>query len=875
MAAISRKAADGEAVAARGRPRCELERWIDTYGEGATGAAYGRMNLRNVYANGQQVAGLDEAGKIDVLSRLTGFSNTDAGKTQVVAQAGDTLRSLAQRVYGNGNLWYLLAEANGLGEDPNGELVAGTSLTVPEAKTSSNDANTFKPYDPGEITGPTSPGLPYIEPPDKGCGTLGMIIMVIVAVVVTIYTAGALSGLVGAGMGTLTAGSAVAVGAIAGAAGAAASMAVGSAMGVASFSWRGVAAGAITGAITGGLASQFGSVGSAVNGTAATSTTAAVAPNFGKAIALSLANAGAGYAGQKLAGMDVSFSWRSIASSAVSSMVSAKVTPGIVDKFGLKKTDFGYDFASGLTSGMVSAGVRSSFGQTLHRSDYTTVVADAFGNALGNASARGIEAKSAAARQVESLDTEQRAHYDKARRNGVSHAEALNELKRMGIGVDSAQTFALGAQPGDPLIVETVEAPAPFDPYQEWRDDFNALCTGRVLFSPQGRDLSQTHSELIDWGISLVDAFESLSYGADNLDAMASILTAVQNRDTNSALLKPARLDPLELSGLDIDAVRARVAGGLAGSIESTYRLAQDTRRVVIDPNSYLSMSDLFGFLDTLAEGGTKLGHTTLTADIASMMPLAGAAVSGAQVYALELDKRDLGTMASIGMISPSAYQRALLDIGYEQNVTTVGAAIGGAPGKVGRIIQGAFVFGTPSDAEAGANLSKFERSVAAAQRRAATLTRHLTGELRSAYDLKWSQRGDLVEDLYLKHINPGDRFGNFKTLDDFNFTTGHAISVKSIDLGAARSLDPKTLEKLLKSYIDKVSSFTDHTQNVRVNGNVRIIDIGKRDVFSRELVLGYQQGQMSEAQRQVIESVQKYAAKPPKPVTFTLFPIR
>ncbi|WP_448482563.1 hypothetical protein [Pseudoxanthomonas mexicana] len=66
MAAVNRKAAGGAALATPGRPRCELERWIDTYGEGATGAAYGRMNLRNVYANGQQVAGLDEAGKIDV-----------------------------------------------------------------------------------------------------------------------------------------------------------------------------------------------------------------------------------------------------------------------------------------------------------------------------------------------------------------------------------------------------------------------------------------------------------------------------------------------------------------------------------------------------------------------------------------------------------------------------------------------------------------------------------------------------------------------------------------------------------------------------------------------------------------------------------------
>lgn len=351
----------------------------------ATGAALGKMNLHNVYADGQQVAALDEAGKLDVQSRMTGFSNTDAGKTQSVVQAGETARTLAQRIYGNGNLWYVIVDANALSVDADTALVAGESLTVPEVRTSSNDANTFKPYNPGEITGPTSPGLPYIPPPDKGCGTLGMIIMVAVAVIVTVYTAGALSGMVGAGMGTLTTGSAIAVGAIAGAAGSAASLAAGSMMGVASFNWTGVAAGAVTGAITGGLAAQFGSVGDAINGSIKAGVE--TAPNLMKAVGLSLANGAAGHAGQALAGTGASFSWKSIAASAVSSLVTGKYAEKVSDKLGLQ-SELARDFSYGMTGGMVSAAARSSFGQTLHRSDYAAVLGDAIGGAVGGAMSR-------------------------------------------------------------------------------------------------------------------------------------------------------------------------------------------------------------------------------------------------------------------------------------------------------------------------------------------------------------------------------------------------------------------------------------------------------------------------------------------------------
>nr|WP_246455233.1 LysM peptidoglycan-binding domain-containing protein [Thermomonas brevis] len=58
---------------------------------------------------------------------------------------GDTLQSIAQRVYGNGSLWYVLAAANAVTD---AELVAGSTLKVPSVKTTANDATTFKPFDP-------------------------------------------------------------------------------------------------------------------------------------------------------------------------------------------------------------------------------------------------------------------------------------------------------------------------------------------------------------------------------------------------------------------------------------------------------------------------------------------------------------------------------------------------------------------------------------------------------------------------------------------------------------------------------------------------------------------------------------------------------
>lgn len=362
-------------------------------GQAATGNVLGYMNQRIVYANGQQVAGLNEGGKIDVLSRLTAFSNSDSGKTQVMVQAGDTLRKVAQRIYGNENLWYIIAEANALNSD--GDLVAGASLTVPEVKTNSNDANTFKPYNPSEITGPTTPSLPYIQPPSAGgCGALGMIIMVVVIIVVSVYTAGAASGAVGGAMtsatsaagstafataataaggaATLTTTGAVVAGAIGGAAGAAAGVAagtaLGSAMGVASFSWGAVGSAALAGAVTGGFNSY------------------ATATGLG-ALSSAVGSAAANYAGQRMTGQDTAFSWRSVAISAVSNVAGQRSAPSVISTLGIT-SNVGASLASGVAGGMVSAALRAGAGGALNQQDYLAVALDGIAAGISSSTSR-------------------------------------------------------------------------------------------------------------------------------------------------------------------------------------------------------------------------------------------------------------------------------------------------------------------------------------------------------------------------------------------------------------------------------------------------------------------------------------------------------
>lgn len=136
----------------------------------------GPSSFRLVQANGQQFAELREGFQgafanrlytMPQIQSLAGRGTYDAGGGQTVAQAGDTLRTIAQRVYGTDELLYVLADANGFG-DADAEIGAGTRINTPESSVNRNNANTIKPYDPASAIGNTTPGLPYVPPPPSG-----------------------------------------------------------------------------------------------------------------------------------------------------------------------------------------------------------------------------------------------------------------------------------------------------------------------------------------------------------------------------------------------------------------------------------------------------------------------------------------------------------------------------------------------------------------------------------------------------------------------------------------------------------------------------------------------------------------------------------
>jgi LysM repeat protein len=175
-------------------------------------------------------------------------SNPTTGQV-VVVHEGDTLQSLAQRVYGAADAWYRLAEANNLGHDS--VLVAGTTLVAPAATGNTNALD----FNMGKLVGSTAPNLPPPPPDKNNCLTL---IIVAVAVVVACIVAPTMGKFAVALMGKGMAATVIAGGLTAAAANVA-SQTVGIVAGVQDgMNWRGVAKAAIGGAIGAGIGSVTG-----------------------------------------------------------------------------------------------------------------------------------------------------------------------------------------------------------------------------------------------------------------------------------------------------------------------------------------------------------------------------------------------------------------------------------------------------------------------------------------------------------------------------------------------------------------------------------------------------------------------------------------
>jgi LysM repeat protein len=333
------------------------------------------------YVNGQQISDLNEAGDISVLGRLTGFSS-GASTSSYVVQGGDTLASIAQAVYGNSDYGYIVAEANGLNGD--GDLVVGQAISLPSVTTHNNTSTTFKPYNPSEVVGSTTPNLPTVPPPppsQAGCSGLAQIIVIAITVVVTYFTAGATSELLA---------SELASGAIGGAVGAVAGQVAGDMLGTQNgFNFGQVLVGAVGGAIGGGLSEAFSEGGTLASTFA--STTGNGINIAGNAVIGAASYVGA-YESEKITGQAAHFSWTGWVANAAGSAAAGELGPTNAQAAaGQQGSNYWERIEANIAQDVTTRETSVALGDH-HVQSWKQIGEDVFGNALGNAAIAGMNA---------------------------------------------------------------------------------------------------------------------------------------------------------------------------------------------------------------------------------------------------------------------------------------------------------------------------------------------------------------------------------------------------------------------------------------------------------------------------------------------------
>jgi YD repeat-containing protein len=338
---------------------------------------------RNYFAGGNALGSIAGSIGTQTLSGFTWSFNIDdsavkAGDTQqpgqVAVRPNDTLRIVAQRIYGDGSLWYLIGEANAL-YDPDQTLVEGTVLRVPNNVVRlGNNAEIFKPFNVGEAIGSTAPAIYTKAPPVKAdhgpshCANFMHFIAIVVAMIVTAVILYYMPEDAGPALSFL-------YGFMAGAAGSIAGQGVEIIAGnQKSFDWKSVAMAAISTGIAAGVASAFTpSVPVGTTPPPPVSAGAQMARQFAIGAISNAATQGAFMA----LGWQDSFSWREVAIAGVASIASAKM--GDIAAEGAK----GFDarVARALGSGIGGSAARLALGGKV---DVTTFAADVFSQVIAN-----------------------------------------------------------------------------------------------------------------------------------------------------------------------------------------------------------------------------------------------------------------------------------------------------------------------------------------------------------------------------------------------------------------------------------------------------------------------------------------------------------
>ena len=323
------------------------------------------IDFREEDANGDAEHGFGLVFNTGV-ERINSYSTGSAGGLYTV-QAGDTISSVASRLWGDSSLWWKLAEANGLSGAS--QLTEGQTLIIPTGVIRNTyNASTFQPHNPAEVIGETRPDAPTPPAAKEGSGAGGKLLLAVIAMAVaavvaphvsawaantffggatmttatgTVAATASASGIVSGQLAISTSASIIG-GAVGGAAGSIVSQGVGVATGIQDkFSWTDVGLAAIGGGV-GGANGQYGLEGD----------------DWMRVGVRAAANSAVTQGISMAVGLQSKFDWAGIAGAAAGAAFSTE----LVDQGGLngvRNSRTGLEIATGTSSAIANAATRS------------------------------------------------------------------------------------------------------------------------------------------------------------------------------------------------------------------------------------------------------------------------------------------------------------------------------------------------------------------------------------------------------------------------------------------------------------------------------------------------------------------------------------
>ncbi|MGF1731254.1 polymorphic toxin type 46 domain-containing protein, partial [Photobacterium kasasachensis] len=362
------------------------------------------------YANGKVLGESGTLSATNFESHMVSASKMQQSAPGTYAVSnGDTLKGIAQKLWGDPSLWYLIADANSI--EPTAALQQGMSLTIPTVNSNvHNNDSTFKPYNAADAIGKIDAEAIHVPPPSNhGCATMIVAIVVIVVAAVVTYGAStalatpAATGVAGgataggaaaAGGATLSASGAMLAGAAGAAAGNAAGQLVGMALGVQDgFDLGGVFKAGARGALAAGVGIMAGKVAGAGG--------LFEQGSIGYIAARSAVQAGGNYLTNAVLEGHSNFSWKALAANVAGSMAGHYAGEAIGGDAMTASQQFTRDLASSFAGGYTED-IAREWMDIGGKRGFENIAVDAFGNALGNSvvGAHKVAAEKARAEQI-------------------------------------------------------------------------------------------------------------------------------------------------------------------------------------------------------------------------------------------------------------------------------------------------------------------------------------------------------------------------------------------------------------------------------------------------------------------------------------------